>query len=142
MRHHWKPRVDSATFFFLFFLMREDWSRINLWFLMININPRKKENLFRWCNANFLLHLWSVGQWPQVYSEGFGTGGRMPRMSGGSQESQAIKWQVCVINGAVTEMHEKDVRVLVLFLYGIKYWYYQYLLVSSSFRFFLKILIN
>lgn len=45
-------------------------------------------------------------------------------MSGGSQKSQAVKWQVCVINvvnGAVTEMYEKDAHVLVLFLYGIKY---------------------
>lgn len=64
---------------------------------MIVSDLSKKRNLFRWCNVNFLLCLWSVSQWPQVYSDGLWIGRRMPRMSGGSQESQAVKWQVCVI---------------------------------------------
>lgn len=86
--------VVFATFLFLFFL----WSRINLGFqLMIVSDLSKKRNLFRWCNVNFLLCLWSVSQWPQVYSDGLRIGRRMPRMSGGSQKSQAVKWQVCVI---------------------------------------------
>lgn len=107
--------VVSATFLFLFFL----WSRINLGFqLMIVSDLRKKRNLFRWCNVNFLLSLWPVSQWPQVYSDGLGIGRRMPRMSGGSQESQAVKWQVCVINVLLMVLLLKCMRKMHMYWYS------------------------